>query len=408
MNSKILGASLALLWGATGSAWAQSLPQWLADARAREARLPPPAAVESDDRWLRAELPGVVKGKVVLDDGSYSLDIAVGDDTAIGCVVLRESFNLASFLAKAVDASFEDIEKANGKVEARVLEVSDAGVAGRRPYLALQWFYRANRDGDLRVGALKQFAAALDGAVVYCAHDELGFTKTFDAVTKALASSLRTRSEAPVAPHFHEVAVISMDGMRIGVGAMTATKDDEGDAQLKSMGAILLQIAPGKLVAQDSTEVQWVLPDGGLINAYQSKTRNGELTEEATLKRDIDDRWRVAGKIGGKSFDADVQGDPSSHAAMARARRRLLAQASPVGTHTEAMTWNSLDLTQLLPARATVLGLAPTGQFSVREEVGGMSMDTVLDPKTGTATSIRMPLGPRTMDMQRVYTEGEL
>ena len=84
-----------------------------------------------------------------------------------------------------------------------------------------------------------------------------------------------------------------------------------------------------------------------------------------------------------------------------------MAQASPVGASTDALTWTSLDLTRLLSARSTVLAPVGTDHYAVREEVGGVAIEAVLDKQTGTMVSAKMPLGPRTMNFERLYRHGD-
>lgn len=407
MKTKILATGVALLCAMAAPSRAQELPKWLTDAKARESRLAEPAEVASEDGWLRTKVPGAVKHKVVLDDGSYSLSIVLDGDITVSCEVMRGSRDMAAMLAQSTKITFGEIEKLNGTVEARALEASDAGAVGPYPFMSLQWLYRASRGGEARVGGLKQYAAVLDGAVVYCANDDLGYVKTFETVTRALTANLRTTGEPAQPAYFREVSVLSVDGTRIGVAVTKLTRDADGDTQVLNMSAMLLQPAPGQVLSQDVSDVQWVRPDGSLINASQAKASNGELSEDMTLKRDDEDRWRVSGKMNGKPIDAELPAPPSSFVEMARARRQLMAQASPVGTTTEAMTWTSLDLTRLLPARATVLAPAGADRYTVREELGGVAIEAVLDGQTGTMASARMPLGPRTLNYERVHRQGD-
>lgn len=408
MKTKITAAGMAVLLAWAVPLRAQEQPRWLVEAKARESKLTEPADVASEDGWLRSRVPAALKGKVTLDDGIYSLDFALDGSSAVSCAVVRGSRDMAAYLVQTAESSFAELQQANGTLEARVVEQSDAGSLGPHPYLALQWVYRANRQGERRLGGLKQFIAEVDAAVVYCLHDDLGYARSFETVTRALASNLRTTDDpAMPKPHFREVSVVSVDGLRVGVVTTTLSRDADGDTKVVNRSALLLQAAPGQLVTQDSVEVQWVRADGALINAAQVKSGNGQLSEDMTLQRDEQDRWRARGKINGKPVDAEVTGTPASFVALAKARRQLMAQAEPAGTRTDAMTWSSLDLTRLLPARATMLAPVAADRYAVREEIGGVAIESVLDRQTGTMASARMQLGPRTMNFERVHRQGE-
>jgi hypothetical protein len=412
VKTKNRGAALALLCVMAGATQAQDLPKWLTDAKAREVRLAEPIDVASADGWLRTKVHGALKQEIVQNDGAYDISIALGEDVTVSCVVLRGSRDLAALLERTAKASLEGANEERGTVEARVVEASDAGSVGPNPYMSLQWLYRVDLKGEKRVGALKQYAAALDDAVVFCAHDDLGYSRTFEAVTRTLTTHLRTGGEPAPRPYFREVSVVSLDGTRVGVATTTMTKDADGDTKVVNASALLLQTAPGQLVAQDVSDVQWVRPDGTLINAVQVKSSNGAMSEDMALKQqdgegDGEHRWKVSGTISGKQIDVELQGAPSSYVAQAKARRALMAQASPVGASTDALTWTSLDLTRLLSARSTVLAPVGTDHYAVREEVGGVAIEAVLDKQTGTMVSAKMPLGPRTMNFERLYRHGD-
>jgi hypothetical protein len=406
MFVRVVGAGLAALVVVATPVVAQDVPKWLTDAKARESRLAEPVDVVSEDGWLRTKVPGGVKHKVVQADDSYSLSIDLEGGTAVSCEVMREPRNMGHLLAQTADFTFEEIRKLNGTVEARALEASDAGTVGPYPYMSIQWLYRADRQGEKRVGGLKQYVANLDNAVVYCAHDDLGYTKTFDTVARAVTANLRTGNAPVPQAHFREVSVVIIDGTRVGVASTTMAKDADGDTKIATISTMLVQRVPGQLLSQDVSDVQWVRPDGSLINAWQMKVDDGEVSEEMKLRLHEGERWKASGTVDGKEIDVVMPAAPSSYIVLAKARRQLMAQADPIGASTEATTWSSLDLTRLLPTRATVLAQAGPDAYAVREEIGGVAIEAVLDKQTGTMASAKMPIGPRTMNIERVYRQG--
>lgn len=249
MSKPLPRAVAGLMCAAALAAQAEDAPQWLVEAKARESRLAQPNDVASEDGLLRAQVPGTLKKKVLLEDGSYSVAIGLEAGIEISCEVFPGSHDLAAILAKTSETSFVEIQKVNGTVEARALESSGAGAVGPYPYLSLQWIYRARRNGEARVGSLKQFIAATDDALAYCANDDVGYTKTFETVSRALASSLRL-GDSQVKPYFREISVVSLDGARVGVATTTLTRDEDGDIQVVSKSALLVATAPDQLVSQ--------------------------------------------------------------------------------------------------------------------------------------------------------------
>ncbi|MFN7609830.1 MAG: hypothetical protein ACK5QX_02675, partial [bacterium] len=238
-------------------------------------------------------MPGEVQHQVERQSDAYSLMIRLGKELTVSCQVMQEPRDLAALLAETAEISFGELRKTNGEIEARAVQSSDAGAVGKHPFLALRWLYRARVKGEARVGGLQQFAADLGNATVYCANDELGYSRTFDAVARALSTGVRLDGK-PVEPgYFGEITVISIDGQRVGVASTSFTRDADGDTQVSNKSALLLQRTPGQLIYQDVVDIQWVRPDGSLINAVQVKAEQGRLTENLRLNPDQEGRWKA-------------------------------------------------------------------------------------------------------------------
>lgn len=406
MKCWLPAACAALMTLGALPALAETLPKWLADGLAREAALPEATAVTSDDGWFSARVPGAVKQRVALEGGGYSLTMQLAGGVSMSCEVIPGARDLAALMAEAAEISFREIAKVNGAIQARAVEATEAGVVGSHPFLAMRWMYRALNQGEQRVGGLQQYVADLGEATVYCAHDELGYIKTFQAVTQAVTRELRVLGVPVRQPYFREVSVLRLNGRMVGVANVSMYRDDEGDTQVLSKSAMLVQRAQGELLTQDSADVEWLRPDGSLINASQVKAAGGKLSEEMALKLTEDQRWRASGTIAGKEVSFDLEAAPDSYVTQARARRQLLAQDKPVGTSIENRSWTSLDLTRLLPSRATVLAPAGNDGYAVREDLGGVAIEMVLDSKTGTMRSAKLPVGALTLDFERILQQG--
>lgn len=406
---KILRAACvcALLVAGLRPAWAEELPQWLSEALAREVQLPAAKTLSSEDGWLQLRVPGGLAHKIDRVEGSYSLEIKLEGGFTVHCELLPGPRDLAALLAQAAEISFREIAKLNGEIELRSLQASDAGVLGEHPFLSIRWMYRASSKGEQRVGALQQFAADLGHAGVYCANDDLGHHESFRGVAREITESLRIVGEALPQPYFREVSVVSVNGSKVGIASTSLVRDEDGDTKVLTRSALLVQRAPGQLLTQDTADVEWVRPDGSLINASHVKAADGQLSEEMALKLGEEGQWRASGTIAGKAIDVALAGTPSSSLAQAWARRELMARARPLGASTESTVWSSLDPTRLLPARATVVAAEGAQAFAVREELGSVTMQAVLDRRTGTLRSARLPLGALTLDFERVLQQGE-
>ena len=119
----------------------------------------------------------------------------------------------------------EQVEKSQGKVEARSIESIDAGLFGEVPYLQTQWVYRVNDGKAQRLGGLKQISME-KATRASTARTGSRLRKTFNAVVKAFAETFESTTAVPTP--YYEVA-IALLGMKVGIAVTTLVRDDDGD-----------------------------------------------------------------------------------------------------------------------------------------------------------------------------------
>jgi hypothetical protein len=397
-------ALLALSLFLAASAMAADEPQWLKDARAREAKSLRPSEVRSKDGWFKASLPGKSIGVIEQVEGSYSVELDIGADANVFCEVYPKGIDLANGLRQTFTNSMKNIEESQGKVEARALETSDAGAHGAVPYIALNWVYRVTGEKGAMLGGFKQAVLEKGASAVYCAHNDIGYTKTFAAIHKAFADSLETREPAEP-PRYMEIQVGSVQGQKIGLAITTVEIDADGDTKEKESTAMLIAMGKDTIHAQDAVHIEWVRPDGSLINAASTEVVNSEVTTDLGLKLE-DGRWLVEGETGGKPFKATLPEDsqPGNSIAHAQQLRALLAQPDPIGREHSINLWVD-EMPGTLTAAKTRIVSRQGDRYLARAEVGDMKADLALD-KTGVPATAEMKIGPLEIKLERVYVNG--
>jgi hypothetical protein len=380
-------------------------PQWLKEARAREGKIGSLRDLKSDDNWLKARVPVKVKD-LVKQEKAYVISFDVGGETPAYCEVIPEGFDMADMLRQTVDITMKEVEPIQGKVEAREIEFTDAGSFGEAPYLAARWLYRVNDGKETRLGALKQLVFEKYGHGVYCSHIDIGYVKTFDAMTRAMAESF----EAPPAtatPYFREISVASMAGSKIGVAVTTLEKDADGDSKARQMTAIVLRSTNGDINTQDSIHLEWVHPDGSMINALDVVAANGEVYTNVALKRE-DTHWLVDGEMQGKKVSARLAADaqPRSWVEQSRDLRKVLEGDKAIGAVHSMPMWVSLDPGRLTDMKTTVLEKKGPNEFSARSSAGPLESQLLLDKATGLPSVAEIPMGPQTVRLERVHVSG--
>lgn len=388
------------------SAFGADEPKWLKDARARESKSLKPVEFKSKDGWFKASTPGKVANTVEKVEGSYSVQIDIGGDASVHCEVYPEGIDLANALRITLNNSLREIESAQGKIEARALEVTDAGAYGAAPYITLTWLYRVASPDGARIGALKQFVMEKGDLGVYCAHNDLGFTRTFQAITQGLADSLVTQEPASK-PHYVEISTASMSGAKIGVAVGTLERDSEGDVRARQMTAMLIATEDGSVQSQDSTHVNWLRPDGTLINASNTEVSNGEISNSLALKN-AEGTWIVEGEVQGKEVKTSLPKDsqPGNWVAQAHQLRALLAEANAVGREHTINVWLAENPDKLTVVKTKILAKQGDKSFSARGDIGSMSANLTLEKASGMASAADIKIGPVNMKLDRVYVSG--
>lgn len=400
----LVTAVLLIAW--MSSAFADD-PKWLVDARAKESRLIDARPVSSADKQLSFAVPVAMVGAMTEDKGSYSVQFAMGPDAVANCEILKDDVDVASLLRETARITFADsIEPAQGKVELKRVEHIDAGVAGPTAFLSAAWLYRVNDGKTLKVGALKQYAASRLGHGVYCALNDLGYAKSFATVAGALVESLKMK-DAGATPHFSEVSVATVGDMRIGYSTVEMMRDKDGDTKSTETSALLMIIAPDALQSADLVHVEWVKPDGTVINAKHVMSNNGEIEMDLALAQGEGTSWLVDGTFKGKKVHENIaDGVPSSWVSQTNLRRTLLAKESPIGAEATETDWLDSDPAHLTAMTVKVTSAIDANSFGVREAAGPMAVDMVVDRATGQATQGTMQVGPVAIKFARIYVQG--
>jgi hypothetical protein len=393
---------LAMSMGAHGA----DEPKWLKDARAREIKSQKTTEIRSADGWFRATTPGKLVNPIVKESGSYSLELDVGGDGGVHCEVYPEGVDLANALRVTLDGAIKNIEATQGKIEVRALEGRDAGAFGAVPYISLTWLYRVSTPKGAMVGALKQIVMEKGKHAVYCAQNDLGFTRTFVDIARAFAATLRTQ-EPPGTPHYTEIATVSLTGARIGFIASSLERDAEGDTRVRQLSAMLIATDDGAVQSQDSTQIHWLRGDGTLINAASSEVSNGELTNNLSLN-DVEGTWTVEGEVQGKKVKTTLPkgSKPGNWVAQARELRTLLAEPNAVGREHSMGIWLADNPERISMTKTRILAKRGDKHFTARAEVEGMVADLVLEKSTGMTDVADIKMGPVAMKLERVYVDG--
>jgi hypothetical protein len=391
---------------ASFSVQAADEPQWLKDARAREGKMGLPSAIKSKDNWFKAKLPAKLIGEIEKVEGSYTVELNIGSDQSAYCEIMPEGFDMADMIRSNLEFTMEQVAKGQGKIEVRALEATDAGVFGNVPYLQTQWVYRVNDGKAQLLGGFQQISMEKNGQGIYCAHVDIGYTKTFFAVAKAFAETFESASDEP-APFYEEIAVTTIGGRKLGISRTTLDRDEEGDIKVTDTSAMLSPVANGVLHSDDTIRLEWVRPDYSLINATRFVAKNGALTTNLNLKF-VDKAWIVDGDHDGKKLNHKLKGDgqPGTSLAQAVGLRKILAASDPIGSQQTMWSWLGSAPDTLVETNTKITAKAGDKKFKGVANLEGINADVIIDQVSGTVAFAEVKTNGIEMTFERVYARG--
>jgi hypothetical protein len=381
-------------------------PQWLLDARAKEGQLIESHVVTSADERISFSVPVALSGKVKKRKNNYEASFTLGPDAVADCQIFNTSIDPAALLRETARTTFADVEKAQGKIEHRVIEGIGAGVAGATPYLSIAWRYRINDVRGTSVGALRQYAAGMPGHGIYCALNNLGYANTFEKVVVSLIGSLNTQNDEEIG-YFSQVSVASIPGMRFGFSALSMHRDGGGGTIAVETNSLLIPLALDTLKSRDTFYVEYIKPDGAMINAKRIVSINGEIETNLDLKRSEGKSWLVEGKLDGKDLKQTITGGvPSTYLSNIKLMRSLLTKEVRIGAQVTETAWIGDHPRQFTPMTLEVLAGIDANSVSVRQSGGNESLDVVVDRATGEPIRGIAHPGSVEIKFERIYVQG--
>lgn len=407
---RLLGTCCTWLLASLAPAFAlaDAEPDWLVAARAREGTPSAPQRLESSDKAVSFTVPARVAEPLSFTDGAYSFGLDIGSAVPMSCEISAGGSDLAAFLEATSTYLFSNAnDNAKGTVEAKAPEAIDAGAVGGAPFMAVNWVYRIKADGKPRLGVVKQAAANRHDHTVYCSHDDVGYARSFAAAFRSVVDTLAI-ADAPAAPRYLAIDTVTIGGQRVGVQVSTLDADADGDLRLVGQVSLLLRTGANALSGTEEATVQWVRPDGALLNGAYIAKQGAEITSELRLEP-AGEAWSVSGRFQGKDLEQQLPAGTKPDSALqgSWAIRDLVRAPEPAGKSVTSRTWvASVDPFRLLDITTTLTAPIDPDRFGARQTVGSIAAEMVLDRATGDLARASLPIGPQRMELERVHTAG--
>lgn len=382
-------------------------PQWLTDARAREAEPMPPQTIGSEDRFFRARVPAKLAGPIVRTGDIYHVQLEVGTETPIECFVYQEELDSAASLSMISSGTFEAISNVS-EVDYKEIGELDAGAIVGSPFLYVDWLYRARVGDSVQVGGIKHLTAQKRGRTVHCLHNEVGYTQTFRRAVRGLIESLEYQQPRKSEPHFTQVSTLTIKGTPVGYEHVTLVRDESGTTRVDVRTALLMPVDRETIAATDSVAVEFAEPDGDLIEQVFVETENGELVTQLTLVPGSQGVWEASGMFKSKPVAAQIRpgAHPTTWLGEALTLRQALARDG-IGSEVTLVRWiPGADPTHLLDETLSIEEELDQERYGARLVVAGLEAALVVDIQ-GSIETASIDMGFGNMDFERVYVGGD-
>ncbi len=404
-----LGLGLSLLGCASGSEPpARDGPALYRENITREAELAASDAFASPDGVWSGRSSARLASPIESRGGTYYALFEIGSEVPIECFAYANRFDLATDLARQAEGALGALAEQIGALKARQIHATQAGAVAASPYLGIDWLYAIEQGGG-QLGLLKERVALVGSRTLSCQHNELGYVESFERVFREVAESFEYRGPEPPEPEpaYREIALVSLAGRRIGVASTNVTRDAEGDLRADTLTALLLPIAPDRVRASDSYQIEVSRGDGTLLFAKSVRSEAGEVGSELELAPGPDGGWRVSGSREGRAFRAEFPRETLHGAVGQMLRLRAAIAAEGAGALVSLRSWSDADPSQPIEMTTELLRLRDDGDFDARLRVGPVEATGIAD-RAGSMRRISLDLGHAAMDFERVFADGAL
>lgn len=317
------------------------------------------------DGSFRATAQGTAAVTVRPDENRFIVQIPVGGQSNVECIVFPEVIDLANSLR----ITYETVRQNLPNLELRSM---DAGFVGDSPYVDLQFLYLVESPRGRMLGHVKLRGANVGGRGLVCSHDEPGFVQTFDRATRSLLE------RPPASPPVTRYLFLLDDrpcGVATGRRVAGATTEDA------SISAMLLPRGAQDLVAADNATVEHYARTGELADSTTIVNQNGEVSRYVLRRSGATRRYRVEGRHLGRDIAGDINAPGplrSTGVEMHRAWQTLRAPNAP--ERVEFPAWSHSNPLALTPVTVRLERRVDDDHLWLTQRLGEVELRALMGP----------------------------
>ena len=385
-------------------------PQWLEKQLTRNGELMPAVDVAAEDGFFQAKIAAEPTGPVQVMDESYLVTFRfTEEELSLGeCYVFQDRLDMAASLMLFSDNIFAWVAQSyDTTIETKAVLAVDGGHVDGAPYLGLAWLFRMPVDGEPVAGQAKHWIAIKEERAIYCQTSHLGYDQTFFDLFAAFVESVEFQTPAARQPYFEEVAVLQINGQRLGVASTLHSVDGDGDLEYLETLSMLVPVDESTLQAQDTMGLSYSDLAGEVITEIHVEAENGEIMSNLRLDPSEDGTWSVSGLFQGKELQAELgAGEPRSDFGQRLDFVEFMKTAQPGATLAHQAWTPSMDPSRWDEAKVIYQGPHDDG-LAVILQSGPMKLDAVTDENM-IFKQVSMDLGGASMAIESVSERGDV
>jgi hypothetical protein len=333
-------------------------------------------------------------------EGIAVVEIPIGTQAAIRCQVFPETVDPAGIIQSVIKGSA-------GKVEYKAVAPSGIHVVAGAPAAFVDTLYLADAEGGKAAGSVLLAVHARESRSLLCIHDELGYRKTFEQVSKAFFGSFKEANAPKSAATYMEISKVRIDEQDVGFSVSRMLPGEKPALRrYVSIDAAFIPTSPKDVMFQDTYTIYDFGKDDQLLSGTWVEGSAGEITLKIALKRDDSGKYKYAGEVSGKPLqgELDTSKGLSTSVNMAALLKKKLKAGAPFEETLYEYT-PSIDPTATIPVKYSHAKGAPPRQVVVQtgERVFTAEIDEDGMPKTGS-----FDFGKRKMVITREQVDGHL
>lgn len=331
--------------------------------------------------------------------------IDIGSEAAMECYFYKGDISPAIAIRSLTGLMLMN-KKVIGNVVAARTSFVGAGAIEGNPYLMLQTAFSVDDEGSRLTGNLKAMVATKDVGNVVCAHNEVGYQKTFaDRFTEIVTSFSFVKAPKPPLL-YKDVIVLSLNNLPIGYVVNYLT-----DGQNQNKGWInktsFLLPSENETYTTDDMSLELSSKKGIVAYGFYKSEQSGKLDHAIEIKSDDGKNYVVLGTKQDQKVETLMQ---TKSGVVSNYEHSKLITKKFVDQHLQQFTVPAFlpDIDAYKPTSLKTVLKKKNAEGLLISVQSGNEVYTSVVRKDGGTEALKIPAGQVEVEGKKIYSWGSL